>query len=48
MLSHSSVRPHACVHCPKSYTRKTHLNRHLQSHRTGDGGAAEEEAEDEA
>lgn len=47
MLSHSSVRPHACVHCPKSYTRKTHLNRHLQSHRTGDGGAAEDEAEAE-
>lgn len=48
MLSHSSVRPYACVYCPKSYTRKTHLNRHLQKHRTADSEVVVEEVADEA
>lgn len=40
MLSHSNIRPYACTFCTKSYTRKTHLNRHLLTHRTADGEVA--------
>lgn len=36
MLSHSNIRPYACTFCTKSYTRKTHLNRHLLTHQTAD------------
>lgn len=48
MLSHSSVRPYACVYCPKSYTRKTHLNRHLLTHRTADSEAVVAESATDA
>lgn len=44
MLSHSKVRPYACVLCAKSYTRQTHLNRHLLSH--GAEGAEPTEADE--
>ncbi|KAF7660270.1 hypothetical protein LDENG_00285280 [Lucifuga dentata] len=46
MLSHSNVRPYACLYCPKSYTRKTHLNRHLLTHGTIETKEEEEEEEE--
>lgn len=47
MLSHSSVRPYTCTYCSKSYTRKTHLNRHLLTHGAADAQAAVAEMADE-
>uniref|UniRef100_A0A8D9AG07 Chorion transcription factor Cf2 n=1 Tax=Cacopsylla melanoneura TaxID=428564 RepID=A0A8D9AG07_9HEMI len=30
--SHLNYKPHRCPYCPKSFSRKDHLNRHLSQH----------------